>query len=170
MGQSNDLERRLFILENREAIRTLKAKYLRACDLKRVDDFKEIFTPEGVLIHYEGLPEISHRDDFIATFETFACRPGVYDIHHATNSIIDFETDDEATGQWSLHFKSIVIEERKITTLGIDYNDKYVRRDGRWWISETRAAIHFCLIERIGNGGISHYTSTGHAGSFSIGQ
>ena len=166
MAQLDDLERRLLLLENKAAIRALKARYLRACDLKQVDDLREVFLPGRVVIAYEGLPEINDREDFIATFQHFACRPGVHDIHHATNSLIALVNDDEATGKWSLHFKSIIVEERKITTLGIDYDDRYVRRDGRWWISHTRAAIHFCLIEQIDNEGRPHYSSIGQVGNF----
>ena len=147
------LAARLRELEDREAIRELKARYLRGCDLKQPDVVRETLLPQGAVIAYEGFPPFDDREPFVEIFAQMGCQPGVHDIHHATNSEITFTGPDEATGRWSLNFHSIVLANRTSTHMSVEYTDRYVRRDGRWWIAETRTTRPFCRIDQIGEDG-----------------
>lgn len=148
-------------LEDREAIRALKARYCRSLDLRRLDDLRDTLLPDGAIIAYEGFPVFEDREGFLAVFEQMGCAPGVFDIHHALNDDIRLTGPDKATGQWSLHFKSIILAQRTIITMGVEYDDVYVRQGGRWWIAETRTTRPFCLIEAVDQAGSAAYVAMG---------
>jgi SnoaL-like domain len=147
------LSARVAELEDRDAIRQLKARYLRGCDLKQPDVVRDTLLPNGAVIAYEGFPPFADREPFVEIFTAMGWQSGVYDIHHATNSEIAFTGPDEATGKWALNFHSIVLAQRTVTHLGVEYEDRYIRQDGRWWIAETRSRRPFCRIERIADDG-----------------
>ena len=158
-----DLAARLEALEAIEAIKTLKARYCRALDLRNIADLRDTLLPEGAIVAYEGFPEFDDREGFIAVFEQMGCAPGVYDLHHALNPDIALTGPDEATGKWSLHFKSVLLAQRTIISMGVEYDDRYVRRDGRWWIAETRTTRPLCLIESVDDEGRPRYVALGEA-------
>lgn len=157
------LAARLAELEAKDAIRELKARYCRALDLRRVEDLRDTLLPEGAIIAYEGFPTFEGRDAFVAVFEQMGCSPGVHDIHHALNPVIELIGENEAKAHWSLHFKSIIMAQRTIITMGVEYDDRYVRQDGRWWIAETRTTRPFYLTEVVDADGRASYVGLGEA-------
>jgi len=148
-----DLAARLQALEDKEAIRLLKSRYLRACDLKRPDQVRDCFAPHGVHIAYQGFPLFTDRDAFVAAYEEMGCQPGVYDIHHATNWEIELTGADRATGLWSLNFRTILALPRQITRLAVEYEDVYRRSEGRWWIEKSVSRVTSVLTEQINEDG-----------------
>lgn len=147
------LAARIAALEDIEAIRQLKARYLRGCDLKQPDVVRDTLLPRGAVIAYEGFPAFDDREGFVEVFTAMGCQPGVHDIHHATNSEIALTGPDSATGKWSLNFRSIIMAQRSVISMGVEYEDRYVRKDGRWWIAETRSHRTGCLIETVDEAG-----------------
>ncbi len=143
------LEARLQRLEDDRAIRDLKARYLRACDTKDPDTVRDTLLPLGAVIAYEGFPSFDNRDAFVDIYRELGCVPGVFDIHHAANGIIRFDSASRATGQWSLFFYNINLAARSLTQLGVEYDDVYVREAGRWYIAETRSRRTSCLIHAV---------------------
>ncbi|NWK96124.1 nuclear transport factor 2 family protein [Sphingobium lactosutens] len=155
------LAERVVALEDKDAIRQLKGRYLRACDLKLVEEVRACFLPDAVRIAYQNFPLFTHRDDFVRVFEEMACQGGVFDLHHAANAQITLNGADEAHGLWSLNFRTILLATRSVTRLAVEYDDVYRKRDGRWWIAETASRITSCLAEEIGDDGVSRYTVWG---------
>jgi len=153
MPTIEELATRLQALEDKEAIRLLKSRYLRACDLKQPDIITDCFSPNGVRIRYQGFPEYTERQDFVATYESMACQGGVYDIHHATNWDIELTGADEARGLWSLNFRTILTGPRQVTRLAVEYDDIYRRHDGRWWIYESVSRVTSVLSEQLNEDG-----------------
>lgn len=147
------LAARIAALEDIEAIRQLKARYLRGCDLKQPEVVRDTLLPDGAVIAYEGFPPFDNRDAFVAVFEQMGCQPGVHDLHHATNSEITLTGADEAVGKWSLNFRSIIMATRSVIQMGVEYEDRYLRRDGRWYIAETRSTRTGCLVEQVDEAG-----------------
>ena len=143
------LEERLQRLEDDRAIRDLKSRYLRACDGKDPDTVRETLLPHGAVVAYEGFPRFENREDFVDIYRKMGCAPGIFDIHHAANGIITFESDTRATGQWSLHFHNINLAARTLTQMGVEYDDIYVKVNGRWWIAETHSRRNSCLIQTV---------------------
>ena len=164
-AMSIDLEAlaaRVAALEDINAIRQLKARYLRACDLKQVDDLRDTLLPD-VRLDYQNFPLFTDREAFIAIFEQMACQGGVYDLHHAGNADISLTGPDEATGRWTLNFRTIILATRTVTHLVVDYADVYRRREGRWRIAESVSRINSMMVEEIGEDGIGHYHIWGEA-------
>jgi SnoaL-like domain len=147
------LAARIAALEDLEAIRQLKARYLRGCDLKQPDVVRDTLLPDGAVIAYDGFPAFSDREGFVEVFTAMGCQPGIHDMHHATNSEVVLTGPDSATGKWSLNFRSIIMAQRSVISMGVEYQDRYQRQDGRWWIAETRSIRTGCLIETIDEAG-----------------
>lgn len=160
-GNLATIEERLARLEAIEEIRRLKARYLRACDLKSVDVIRDCFLPGTIRIEYQGFPAFADRDAFVREFRDIACHGGVYDLHHATNADIEILSAERATGLWSLAFRTILLETRTITRLAVEYEDSYQFADGRWWIAETQSRIMSFLTEEIDDEGFSRYLAWG---------
>lgn len=154
------LEERLQRLEDDRAIRDLKARYLRACDAQDPDTVRDCLLPEA-LVHYEGFPPFDNREDFVAIYRELGCAPGIHDIHHAANGIIAFTSPDRATGQWALLFHNINLSERMLTQFGIEYDDVYLRRDGRWWIAKTVSRKKSVLVQMVGEDGSAKVIAMG---------
>ncbi|ABP64504.1 hypothetical protein Saro_3645 (plasmid) [Novosphingobium aromaticivorans DSM 12444] len=148
-----DIAARLGVLEDKEAIRALKARYLRACDLKEVEDVRDCFAPGKIRIAYQNFPEFDDRDAFVEIYRQMACNGGVYDIHHATNWQIDLAGPERATGKWSLNFRTILTGPRQVVRLAVEYDDVYEKRDGRWWIVETVSRVISMLTEQVNEDG-----------------
>lgn len=143
------LEDRLGRLEDDRAIRDLKSRYLRACDTRDPEAVRDCLVPAGAIIAYEGFPSFASREEFVAVYAAMACAPGIFDIHHGANGVIAFSAPDRATGQWSLLFHNINLASRALTQMGVEYDDVYVKQDGRWWIAETRSRRLSCLIHTV---------------------
>lgn len=161
MPSIETLAARLQLLEDKEEIRLLKSRYLRACDLKQPQEIRDCFLPQGVRIDFQNFPLFEARDDFIALYESMACQPGVYDMHHVTNWDIELTGADMARGKWSLNFRTILTGPRKVTRLAVEYEDVYRRQDGRWWIAQSVSRITSILDEQIGEDGVVRVVAAG---------
>jgi hypothetical protein len=163
MSNFDELEARIRRLEDVAAIKELKARYLRACDTKQPDEVRDCLSPDRAFIGYEGFPEFNDRESFVETFRTMACVTGVYDIHHGANPVITLESDDRATGKWALFFQNINLAQRSVLQMGVEYDDEYVRQNGRWWISSTRTRRTSFLMEIIDDAGMPKVVSLGES-------
>lgn len=157
----SELEIRLQRLEDDRAIRDLKARYLRACDTKDPDTVRDTLLPVGAVIAYDGFPAFDNREDFVAIYRQMGCVPGIFDIHHGANGIIDVESGSRATGRWSLFFHNINLASRTLTQMGVEYDDVYVKQDGRWYIATTRSRRTSCLIHAVDAAGASQVVVMG---------
>ncbi len=134
-----ELERRLQALEDINAIKELKARYLRACDRKQPDVMRDCFIEKGAVIEADNFPSFNDREGWVAVFTELAVNnPNVMDMHHGQNPQISLTSPDSASGVWDLNFCQVNVKERTVVNLAGEYRDEYVRRDGRWWISAQR--------------------------------
>lgn len=157
------LEARIQRMEDDRAIRDLKARYLRCCDLKDHEGVRDTLIPEDAVIAYEGFPPFDSRDAFVDIFRQMGCQPGIFDIHHGANGIVTFDGEARATGQWSLLFHNVNLAARSLTQMGVEYDDVYVKRDGQWWIAETRSRRLSCVVQSVGENGVPTVTALGEA-------
>jgi ketosteroid isomerase-like protein len=146
------LEQRLQNLEDDRAIRDLKARYLRACDTKDTETIGDCLAAD-VTILFDGFPPIEGRDAFVEVYRQMGSGPGIFDIHHGANGIITIESETRASGQWSLFFHNINLEARTLTQMSVEYDDVYVKMDGRWWIAGMRTKRLSCLIHQVDDAG-----------------
>jgi len=147
------IEERLQRLEDDRAIRDLKMRYLRATDLKQPDELRECLIKDAI-VAFDGFPPFDNREAFIAVYQEMGCAPGIFDIHHGGTGTITFQSPDEASAHWPLYFHNINLAQRMLTQMGVQYEDRYVKRDGRWWICETRSKRTSCLIHSVDEAGV----------------
>lgn len=125
-----------------ERIKALKYGYFRACDGKDPDGFRDSFVSTGAEIDYGPLGT-TDADGMCAIFRRFALHTNtdgkytVLDMHHGMHPDITLTGPAEATGRWTLRFRSLNLTERTETVLAGEYDDVYVVEDGRWKIRRS---------------------------------
>jgi hypothetical protein len=133
------LERRLQALEDLNAIKDLKARYLRACDRKQPDQMRECFVAQGARIEADGFPAFNDREGWVQLFTELAVsNPNIMDMHHGQNPQIVLTGPDSASGVWDLHFSQVNVKERTVVNMAGEYRDEYLRQDGRWLIKSSK--------------------------------
>ena len=134
-----NLEQRIQRLEDIEAIKQLKARYLHGCDEKDVESIRQCFCPQEVMIDYGAIGQFSDREAFVAKFQELGGHPHIIDMHHGQNPQIQWLSETTATAIWDLYFFQINTQDNILTQLGGCYNDSYIKVDNQWLIS----ASHF---------------------------
>lgn len=146
MNPIEHLEKRLRRLEDVDAIRGLKARYLACCDLKDPQGMRACFAPGPVRIDYGRIGVFEDRDQLMAIFEQLGCHPHIVEMHHGVNPQIEVRDETHARGTWGLHYQMIDTSARVITQLGAHYEDEYRKIDGHWTISVTRCVVTSTLV------------------------
>lgn len=142
---SADLRRRLQRLEDLEAIRRLKSRYLNACDMQDPQRAKECFAEGEVLIDMGHVGVFRHRDEFAALYQAAGCQPFVLDVHHGGNPEIELVDDDHARGLWALDYRNINTRDKTVTLVSLIYHDEYARIGGEWKITKSRSEFRTAL-------------------------
>lgn len=138
---SIDLEARLQRLEDIQAIQQLKSRYLFCCDRKDPQGVRDCFAPGEVLIDFGRVGVCTHRDQLVEVFTRLGCVEHVIDMHHGANPQIELLTPAHARGTWALHYVMINTRDRQLVELGSYYYDEYIKLDGQWTISRSRAVV-----------------------------
>jgi hypothetical protein len=141
-----ELRRRVQRLEDLEAIRRLKSRYLNACDQQDPERAKNCFADGEVLIDMGHVGVFRHRDEFAALYKAAGCHPYVLDMHHGGNPEIELIDETHAKALWSLDYRNINTRDKSVTFLSVIYHDEYAKIGGEWKItksqSEFKTALH----------------------------
>ena len=146
------LQSRLQRLEDIDAIRQLKARYLHACDRKDIAMLRECFATGTVAIDYGAIGCFEDRDSFLQTFQAMACHPHIIDMHHGHNGQIEWRSSSEATAVFDLHFCQINQETGMLTQLGGFYEDGFRNSGDGWKIVSTRFVVTSTVVNQITDG------------------
>ena len=144
-----DLLRRIEDLEHVAAIKDLKARYWNAVDHQRLDEVRDCYAPDGIALDFEGIPPCQTRDDLIKIIKEQGGRAGFHSAHHGHNPRVRITGPAEAEGLWDMHFSSIDVNERVTIQMTGEYEDRYVLKDGRWWIKATKFRQTTFLMQKI---------------------
>jgi hypothetical protein len=135
------LEERVQILEDREAIVQLKARYVNYNDggwngptHTNPPAVAEMFVEDGI---WDGRPSSGYaegRDEIKALFEAFGAVPFI--VHYVTNPIIEVD-GDVATGHWHALVTMTMPGDQALWTLG-NYHEEYVRTSDGWKFKTLR--------------------------------
>lgn len=137
--QSPDsLEKRIWRLEQFEAIRRLKARYWYSCDHKDVEAVRACFADGPINVDFDGTGKHKHRDNFYELFEKFSLREFIVEHHHGAGSQLELTGDTAATGTWSLQYRLTNTSAKTLYVIGGYYNDIYELIDGEWLIRESQ--------------------------------
>lgn len=119
------------------AIQRLKHRYLRCLDQKAWDELRSCFVEEARATYGGGARELEGRDAIMAFLQESMGSTGMLTSHRGSQPEIDLLGPDEATGVWALE-DVVIHQDFGVTIHGASfYEDRYVRRNGRWYIAET---------------------------------
>lgn len=120
-----------------EEIKRVKYKYMRCVDKKLWKEMEEVFIPEATAAYSAGHYTYESRDAIIAWLKKSMERDSLHTTHSLHQPEIELQGNDRATGVWKL--EDIVVDvEFEVTISGAAfYDDRYVKRDGRWLIEHT---------------------------------
>ncbi len=136
-----DLERRIQVMEDIEAIKKLKALYCAYCDRGYdADGIASLFTEDAVwdggrFGRYEGREAI--RSFFRGASKIFP-----FALHQVMNPIIEVQ-GDRATGKWYLFQPATLAEGNQAVWLAARYEEEYVRVGGQWKFQHLKVFPHF---------------------------
>ena len=130
-------------LEEIEAIRQLKYRYLRAVDCKLWDLLASTFAPDAVSAYDGGKNAYEGRDAIVAWLRD-AMENELVTMHQVHHPEIELASETTATGTWYLEDRVInpgpalpEMPARSILSGTAYYADEYVKRDGEWLIQKT---------------------------------
>ena len=136
-----ELERRVRVLEDVEAIKKLKARYCACCDDGfDPDGIAELFTEDGV---WESAGFGSYRGR-AAIRSFFEAGPSVFPftIHQVMNPIIEVE-GDTAKGSWYLFQTCTFADGNQAVWGAARYQEDYVRQNGEWKFKNLKVVSSF---------------------------
>lgn len=144
--ETSALEQRLQRLEDIEAIRQLKARYLFACDRKDPAGMRACFVDGPAAIDYGVVGSFDSADPLVQLFTEVGCHPHMVELHHGSNPQIEILGGARARGTWSLHYGLIDTQAKRLTQLAGYYEDEYRKQDGAWKMSATRFVATSTLV------------------------
>ena len=152
MAEIDELRARVQRLEDIEAIRRLKARYLNACDSQQPESARDCFAEGAIVIDMGHVGVLSSREQFFEIYKTFGCLPNILDMHHGTNSEIEFTDDAHAKALWALEYRNFNTEAKTVTFVSLIYHDEYAKINGAWKIVKSRSEFKTALHCGYGDG------------------
>jgi bile-acid 7alpha-dehydratase len=124
-------------LQEIEAIKRLKYRYMRCLDLKRWDELTECFTADATAAYGDGKFSFAGRDAIMDFLRGALAGANMVYSHRVHQPEIDLTGPTTATGTWALD--DVVIEMHSNTTIrgAAFYEDEYVKTGGQWKIKST---------------------------------
>ncbi len=124
-------------LDEIEAIKRLKYKYLRCLDTKAWAELAECFVEDAISTYDSGKYTFEGRDQIIGFLEKALGSPTVLTLHQVHHPEIELTSATTGTGTWYL--EDMVIDTRSNTTLrgASFYHDEYVKVGGAWKLKST---------------------------------
>jgi hypothetical protein len=123
-----DLQRRLAVLEDREAIRELDARYCRHLDQGQWDELADCFTPDGT---FDGLSVVRSRSDLVRFFAGLAGTGLTAFWHHVSNLEITVLAGADEARATSLLWQPCVVDGVAHVAAG-RYQDTVTRTPQGW--------------------------------------
>ena len=124
-------------LQELEAIKRLKYKYLRCLDQKRWSELAECFTEDAISAYSGGKFSFEGRDAIMEFLESAMGADSFLSSHTVHQPEIEFITETAATGIWALQDTVIETNANIIIRGAAFYEDEYVKVDGAWKIKST---------------------------------
>jgi hypothetical protein len=124
-------------LEEIEAIKRLKYKYMRSVDEKSWDELRETLAEDASCAYSGGKYAFDGRDAVMGFLVESMQRDTFLSSHRVTQPEIDLVSDTTATGIWALE-DTVIDLQFDITLRGSAfYRDTYVKQGGQWLIQHT---------------------------------
>ena len=144
-----ELEARIKVLEDIEAIKKLKAKYWRSCDKKLWKELEEVFTEDATADYFPNM-HFDGRKAIIQFLEGSLSPDIMITAHGGHSPEIEIISDTEARGIWVLNDLVIIQPGTRMRGYG-HYEEEYVKENGQWKIKilkETRIIEEWQMDKR----------------------
>ncbi len=136
--ETSELQKRITVLEDIEAIKKLKARYCAVCDDDHnPDKITTLFAEDGI---WEGMDGIGKHHGHAAIrklFEGFKERIS-FSQHNVMNPIIEVD-GDKAKATWYFLGPFTFRKGNRAMWLAARYEDDYVKLNGEWKFKHLRA-------------------------------
>lgn len=140
-------------LEELEAIKRLKYKYLRCIDTKQWKELREVFTDDAVASYDSGRYSANGLDELIDFLLGTLERTDVASMHQVHCPELEITGETSARGIW--YFHDFVVNPGPVSG-GMPghsvlqgagfYDDQYVKQDGAWKIKQVGYQRTFELV------------------------
>ena len=134
MDYNTELERRIQVLEDIEAIKRLKAKYWHCVDGKDWDGLGDCLA-EDFVFDNPHLGVMEGRDYVVKVLKKIM--KDVTTSHQGHTPEIDIISEAVAVGRWALNDRVETPDKGFFSGRGI-YQEEYIKVDGRWKISRSK--------------------------------
>ena len=126
-------------IEDKIALKELVDTFSNLADKKDTKAQVELFTPSASVVTFVGASEVSNltgREKMEAAFAAFL--KNFDTVYHFNGQHVATINGDSATGTLYCLVTLVGSEngKRMKTTIGVIYNDEYIRQGGRWMISK----------------------------------
>jgi bile-acid 7alpha-dehydratase len=137
MADLSEVEKRIRVMEDIEAIKNLKAKYFRCVDKKLWEEMETVLTEDAVADYGMGIELLHGRKAIIEFLKKNLGRDSMISVHQGHNPEIEITSDTTARGIWVLNDRLII---QTIATLNgwRYYEDEYVKVNGEWKKKSTK--------------------------------
>ena len=137
MTDLSELEKRIRVIEDIEAIKKLKAKYFRCVDKKLWEEMETVLTEDAVADYGMGIELLQGRKAIMEFLKKNLAPDSMISVHQGHNPEIEITSDTTARGVWVLNDRLII---QTIATLNgwCYYEDEYVKLNGEWKKKSTK--------------------------------
>jgi ketosteroid isomerase-like protein len=147
--KKDDLAKRLQVLEDREAIRDLKALYAEICDDKyNPDRMMKLFTEDAI---WDGGPRLGRYEgkEAMRKFFSDVSKNIVFAVHYFVQPTRLMVKGNTATGSWYLWQACTMGDGRAIWLAGIE-DEIYRKVKGKWLFKEIKLNLLFATPYEVG--------------------
>ena len=132
-----ELEARIRVLEDIEAIKRLKHKYFRCLDAKLWDELADCFVENATTSYTDGKYSFRGVEAIISFLKKSLGADTVVSMHQGHQPEIDITSETTAKGIWTSE-AGLIITDRNVSTREVNfYYDEYVKIGGQWKIKHT---------------------------------
>ncbi len=133
MADLAELEARIRVLEDIEAIKRLRHKYFRCLDGKLWDEMADCFAHDVKTSYFNDEFKTNGVDETLQFFR-MGLTEGLLALHHGHHPEIDITSETTAQGRWGLYNYLIDQDGHRGQRVGGIYHDEYVKVNGQWKI------------------------------------
>ena len=137
MADISDLEKRIRVMEDIEAIKKLKAKYFRCVDKKLWEEMETVLTEDAVADYGMGIELLQGRKAIIEFLKKNLGRDSMISVHQGHNPEIEITSEITAKGVWVLNDR-LIIQTIATSSGWRYYEDEYVKVNGEWKKKSTK--------------------------------
>ena len=137
MADLSELEKRIGVMEDIEAIKNLKAKYFRCVDKKLWEEMETVLIEDAVADYGMGIELLQGRKAIIEFLKKNLGRDSMISVHQGHNPEIEITSDTTATGVWVLNDR-LIIQTIATSSGWRYYEDEYVKVNGEWKKKSTK--------------------------------